>query len=47
MNIVAVSKRLGHSDINMTLKVYAHLLKKNNDEISDFLDNSSQNLLKN
>lgn len=47
MNIVAVSKRLGHSDFNMRLKVYAHLLKKNNDEICDFLDNSSQNLLKN
>lgn len=45
MNIVAVSKRLGHSDINMTLKVYTHLLKKNNDEIINFLDKSSQNLL--
>lgn len=45
MNIVAVSKRLGHSDINMTLKVYTHLLKKNNDEIIEYLDNSSQNLL--
>lgn len=46
MNIVAVSKRLGHSDINMTLKVYTHLLKKNDKEIIDFLDDSSQNLLK-
>lgn len=45
MNIVAVSKRLGHSDINMTLKVYTHLLKKNDDEIINFLDKSSQNLL--
>lgn len=45
MNIVAVSKRLGHSDVNMTLKVYTHLFKKNDDEITDFLDKSSQNLL--
>jgi integrase len=27
-NVVAVSKRLGHSDVNMTLKVYTHLLKE-------------------
>lgn len=26
VNIAAVSKRLGHSDINMTLKVYTHLI---------------------
>lgn len=45
MNIVAVSKRLGHSDVNMTLKVYTHLFKKNDEEITDFLDKSSQNLL--
>lgn len=40
MNIVAVSKRLGHSDVNMTLKVYTHLFKKNDDEITEFLDKS-------
>lgn len=33
VNIVAVSKRLGHSDINMTLKVYTHLLDKTNEEL--------------
>ncbi len=37
-NIVAVSKRLGHSDINMTLKVYTHLLKENEDNIIRLLD---------
>jgi len=37
-NIVAVSKRLGHSDINMTLKVYTHLLKENEDKIIKLLD---------
>jgi integrase len=38
-NIVAVSKRLGHSDINMTLKVYTHLLKENENQILILLEN--------
>lgn len=46
INIVAVSKRLGHSDVNMTLKVYTHLIKKNEDELLAYIDNSSQKLLK-
>ena len=46
VNIVAVSRRLGHSDVNMTLKVYTHLFKNKEDEITEILDNSSQNLLK-
>ena len=33
VNIVAVSKRLGHSDINMTLKTYTHLMNKSEDEL--------------
>ena len=33
VNIVAVSKRLGHSDVSMTLSVYTHLLNKNDDEL--------------
>ena len=41
MNIIAVSKRLGHSDINITLKVYAHLLEEKNEEITVFLEKSS------
>lgn len=45
INIVAVSKRLGHSDIKMTLNVYTHLMEKNKNELSNFLDESSQNLL--
>ena len=45
MNIVAVSKRLGHSDVNITLKVYTHLLEEKNAEITDLLTKSSQNLL--
>ena len=45
VNIVAVSKRLGHSDINMTLKIYTHLLKKSEEELAEYLNKSSQNLL--
>ena len=35
VNIVSVSRRLGHSDINMTLKVYTHLLEKTDLEMLD------------
>ncbi|MCR0613027.1 site-specific integrase [[Clostridium] innocuum] len=45
INIVAVSKRLGHSNIDMTLNVYTHLLDKNEIELTEFVDKSSQNLL--
>lgn len=45
INIVAVSRRLGHSDVSMTLKVYTHLFKKNDDILVDYLEESSQNLL--
>lgn len=37
-NIVAVSKRLGHSDITMTLKVYTHLLRENEQQVVDLLN---------
>ena len=47
MNIVAVSKRLGHSDVNITLKIYTHLLEENNEKITNLLTKSSQNALKN
>ncbi|MEG0408948.1 MAG: tyrosine-type recombinase/integrase [Bacilli bacterium] len=37
-NIVAVSKRLGHSDISMTLRVYTHLMKRSEDELIALLE---------
>jgi len=37
-NIVAVSKRLGHSDITMTLKVYTHLLRENELQLLELLN---------
>ncbi len=43
VNIVAVSKRLGHSSINQTLKTYTHLLDKTNDEMMDVIENERSN----
>ena len=37
-NIVAVSKRLGHSSINMTLNTYAHLMKDSENELIKIVD---------
>ena len=45
VDIVAVSKRLGHSNVSMTLKVYTHLLDKNDDKLVDFVEKSSHDLL--
>ena len=47
VNIVAVSKRLGHRDISITLNTYTHLLEKNNEELLTKLEDSSKNLLTN
>ena len=44
INIVAVSRRLGHSDVSMTLKVYTHLFQKNDDILVDYLESSAQKL---
>lgn len=38
INIVAVSKRLGHSNVEITLKTYTHLLEKTNNKLIDFLN---------
>lgn len=42
-NIVAVSKYLGHTDINMTLRVYTHLLDKTNAEMVNMADEMIKN----
>ena len=36
---------LGHSSVDITLRVYTHLLQKNNDEMLEIIEKSSQNLL--
>ena len=46
MSIVGVSRRLGHADINMTLKVYAHLFKESDEEIIDYLQTKTKSLIK-
>ena len=46
VNIVAVSKRLGHSSIDMTLRKYTHLMQKSDDELINKLEECSQNVLK-
>lgn len=38
VNIVAVSKRLGHSTINQTLKTYTHLLDETNESLLDSIE---------
>ena len=38
MDIASISKRLGHSNINMTLTTYAHFYDNKKDEILDFLN---------
>lgn len=43
VNIVAISKRLGHSSINQTLKTYAHLLKHTNDEMMAIIEEYRKN----
>lgn len=37
-NIVAISKRLGHSSINMTLNTYAHLMKDSENQLVEILN---------
>ena len=47
ISIVAVSRRLGHSSIDMTLRVYTHLLEKNDEQLIEFIEKSSHDLLTN
>ena len=42
VNIVAVSKRLGHATIDQTLKTYTHLIKQSEDELVAFIDISKK-----
>lgn len=42
VNIVAVSKRLGHSDINTTLRTYTHLLQNTDDKMMELINKNHQ-----
>ncbi|QIK87129.1 tyrosine-type recombinase/integrase [Erysipelothrix sp. HDW6B] len=39
VNIVSVSKRLGHSNIQTTLNVYTHLLDSKEETVIETIDN--------
>ena len=41
--ITVISKRLGHSDINMTLNTYSHMIPKDEDKAVDILNRMKQN----
>lgn len=45
-NIVTVSKRLGHENVEITLENYTHLIPKKEDDALPIIEKSSQNLLK-
>ena len=41
--ITVISERLGHSDINMTLNTYSHMIPKDEDKAVDILNQIKQN----
>jgi integrase len=41
-NIIAVSKRLGHSSVEITLKVYTHLMKESEDKLLEILNDDEE-----
>jgi len=45
VNVVTVSKRLGHSDVSMTSKVYMQLFQRTDIELVENLEKSSHDLL--
>lgn len=44
VNIVAVSKRLGHADINQTLRTYTHLLEDTNEKMMEEIERLKNDL---
>ena len=42
--IIVISERLGHSDINMTLNTYSHMIPNDEDKAIDILNHLKQNL---
>lgn len=39
VDILTVSKRLGHAKVSTTLDIYSHVLAKSDEKASDTLDN--------
>jgi len=46
VDIVKISKRLGHANPRITLEVYAHLLPNSDNEIADIFHNAIQKSVK-
>lgn len=46
-NIVNVSRRLGHSSVNMTMNTYAHILKESENQLVEILNVASSSPAKN
>ncbi|MBQ9854338.1 MAG: tyrosine-type recombinase/integrase [Bacilli bacterium] len=40
--ITVISKRLGHSDIDLTLNVYSHMISKDEDKVVNILNQIKQ-----
>ena len=47
VNIVAVSKRLGHTDVSMTLENYTHLINKEDDKLMSDIERMNKDILEN
>lgn len=47
INPLAISKRLGHAKVDMTLNTYSHLYQSTEDKVVDFLDNAYGKVLAN
>lgn len=45
-NIVAISRYLGHADINTTLRVYSHLMEHTEEDLIDRINKMSENGIK-
>jgi integrase len=43
VNVYKISKRLGHSSLSITMKIYGHLLDKEEDEIIDAINENFEN----
>ena len=43
INILAISKRLGHEDVKTTLNIYAHLYDSENEKLINKLNELTQN----
>jgi integrase len=44
IDVVTISKRLGHSSSAITLKVYAHAFRKRDDKAADAINDALANL---